>query len=46
MFVITYTHRSEEIVLRIGDRERAIELVSTLARRGIPFTLTSDPAGA
>ena len=46
MFVITYSRRSEEIVLRIGDWERAIGLASTLARRGIPFTLTSEPDDA
>ena len=46
MFVITYNHRSEEFVLRLADWERAIELATTLARRGIAFTLTSDPDDA
>ena len=38
MFVITYRHRGEEGVFKHPAWPRAIELATTLARRGIAFT--------
>ena len=38
MFVITYRHRGEEVVFKHPAWPRAIELATTLARRGIAFT--------